>query len=61
MRMYEKVINGSRDMGGFPDETRLGVMSVTMPTLAKQARTMRWRDQLPPGHNAPTGVLDWID
>lgn len=57
VRLYEKTVNGMRSLGGLPSEEEGGVLSVTAPTLAEQARVMRHRDQLPPGHNRPTGVV----
>ena len=56
VRLYEKTINGVR-VNGLPSEVR-NVLKVEIPTLAEQAKVMRYRVSLPPGHNKPTGILD---
>lgn len=58
--LYEKTVNGIRELGGVPSGTSR-IMKVTVPSLQAQAETMRFRDQLPPGHNPPTGALDWLE
>lgn len=60
VRLYEKTVNGIR-VNSLPSEVTTGVLSVRIPTLAEQARVMRYREQLPPGNNAPTGVVGFID
>lgn len=60
VRLYEKTVNGVREIGKIPTGEN-NVMRVIVPTLSEQAEVMRFRDQLPPGHNTPTGVLDWLD
>ena len=58
VRMYEKTVNGMRDMGGLPSEKNDSrVLTVEMPTLDAMAETMRYRDQMPPRHNIPSGVI----
>lgn len=59
VRLYEKTVVGIRQYG-IPDTTGR-VLSVKIPELGEQARVMRYRDQLPPGHNAPSGVFEWMD
>lgn len=59
IRLYEKAINGIREVGGLPSGG--ATLEIEVPTLADQARIMRYRDQLPPGYNPPTGVMDWVD
>lgn len=59
VRTYETTVNGIRKIGKLPDGSS-SVLSVKIPTLGEQARVMRDRDMLPPGHNTPTGVLDWL-
>ena len=61
VKSYESVIYKAREAGGFPVESESGVLALEIPPLSEQARVVRWREQLPPGHNAPTGVLDWIE
>jgi hypothetical protein len=56
VHLYETTINGIRE-NGLPSEVSY-VLSVEVPTLAEQAKVMRYRDSLPPGHNKPTGILD---
>ena len=60
VRLYEKSINGVREFG-LPSEHSRGTIVVRLPTLAEQARTMRYRDPLPPGNNVPSGVIDFLD
>lgn len=57
VRLYEKTINGIRSYGGLPSETE-EVLVVDIPTLNEQATVMRYRVNMPPGHNIPTGILD---
>lgn len=59
-RLYEKTVNGIRELGGAPSETSR-IMKIEVPSLDAQAEIMRFRDQLPPGHNPPTGALDWLE
>ncbi len=58
--LYEKTVNGIRELGGVPSGTSM-IMKVAVPSLHVQAEIMRFRDQLPPGHNPPTGALDWLE
>ena len=60
VRLYEKSVNGVREFG-LPSEHSRGTLAVRLPTLAEQARTMRYRDPLPPGNNVPSGVIDFLD
>ncbi|MGF0009327.1 MULTISPECIES: hypothetical protein [Desulfovibrio] len=60
VRLYEKSVNGVREFG-LPSEHSRGTIAVRLPTLAEQARTMRYRDPLPPGNNVPSGVIDFLD
>ena len=60
VRLYEKSVNGVREFG-LPSEHSRGTIAVRLPTLAEQARTMRYRDPLPPGNNVPSGVIDVTD
>lgn len=60
VHLYEKTVNGIRELGAVPSGTSR-VMKVATPSLQVLARTMRFRDQLPPGHNPPTGDLDWLE
>lgn len=60
VRLYEKSVNGVRELG-LPSEHSRGTIAVRLPTLAEQARTMRYRDPLPPGNNVPSGVIDFLD
>lgn len=60
VRLYEKSVNGVREFG-LPSEHSRGTIAVRLPTLAEQARTMRYRDPLPPGNNVPSGVIDFTD
>lgn len=59
VRLYEKTVNGIRRKG-MPRQTGT-VLSVRIPSLGEQARVMRYRNQLPPGHNPPSGVFEWMD
>ena len=60
VRLYEKSVNGVREFG-LPSEHSRGTIAVRLPTLAEQARTVRYRDPLPPGNNVPSGVIDFLD
>lgn len=60
VRLYEKTVNAVRELGGIPSDS-YSVMNIQTPNLDEQAAIMRYSDQLPPGHNAPTGVLDWLE
>lgn len=60
VRLYEKSVNGVREFG-LPSEHSRGTIAVRLPTLAEQARAMRYRDPLPPGNNVPSGVIDFTD
>lgn len=60
VHLYEKSVNGIRQFG-LPSEVDTGVLVIKTPTLADQARIMRYRDLLPPGNNAPTGVIEFLD
>ncbi|WP_303996213.1 hypothetical protein [Desulfovibrio piger] len=60
VRLYEKSVNGVREFG-LPSEHSRGTIAVRLPILAEQARTMRYRDPLPPGNNVPSGVIDFLD
>ena len=60
VRLYEKSVNGVREFG-LPSEHSRGTIAVRLPTLAEQARTMRYRDTMPPGNNVPSGVIDFTD
>ena len=56
VRLYEKTINGVRELGGLPSEDE-GTFTVALPTIGSMAEVMRFRQQLPPGHNVPSGVI----
>ena len=56
VRLYEKSINGVRELGGLPSEDD-GTLTVAMPTMDSMASVMRYRQQMPPGHNVPSGVI----
>lgn len=60
VRLYEKTVNAVRELGGVPSDS-YSVMSIQTPNLDAQAAAMRYQDQYPPGNNAPTGVLDWLE
>ncbi len=60
VRLYEKTVHAVRELGGVPSDS-YSVMRIQTPNLDEQAAVMRYRDQLPPGHNPPTGVLDWLE
>ena len=60
VRLYEKTINGIRDLNGLPSEEEGSVLTVTIPTMGYMANILRFRQQLPPGHNVPSGVIDWL-
>lgn len=60
VRLYEKTVHAVRELGGAPSDS-WSAMSIQIPNLDAQAAVMRCRDQLPPGHNPPTGVLDWLE
>lgn len=57
IHLYEKVINMMRYDGGLPAETEEYISAIEVPTLLQQARVMRYKEILPPGHNVPTGVI----
>lgn len=61
VRLYEKTVNAVRTFGRIPSEGTDGVMNVKIPTLADQARAFRYRPQLPPGKNVPTGQVEFLD
>lgn len=60
VRLYEKSVTGVREFG-LPSEHSQGAIAVRLPTLAEQARVMRYRDPLPPGNNVPSGVIGFLD
>ena len=60
VRIYETAISGIRDINGLPSGA-ISVLTIETPTLDRQASVMRYRNQLPPGHNPPSGVMDWLD
>ena len=60
VHLYEKTINGIRDLDGLPSEEEGGILTVNIPLMSKMAEVMRHRQQLPPGHNIPSGVVDQI-
>ncbi len=57
VHLYEKSIQAVRNLGGLPQNGQ--AISVKLPELIEQARVQRARAQMPPGHNTPTGVLEW--
>lgn len=61
VRLYEKTVNGIRNYGKIPAEADDGVLTVSIPTVAEQARALRYRDPLPPGHGVPSGVVDFLE
>lgn len=58
-RLYEKTVSGIR-ANGLPRESS-GELNIKVPRLDEQARAMTHRDILPPDHNPPSGVLDWLE
>lgn len=60
VHLYEKTINGIRELGSVPSGTSR-IMKIEVPPIDAQAEIMRFYDQLPPGHNPPTGELDWLE
>lgn len=60
VRIYEKTINGIRELGGLPSEANGGELSVHTPTMRSMAEVMRYRQQMPPGHNIPSGIIDGV-
>lgn len=59
-RLYEYSVNNIRARGCLP-YGEISAIKIETPRLDEQAAVMRYRDQLPPGHNPPSGVLDWLE
>lgn len=59
-RLFEYSVNAIRARGNLPYKENSAI-KIEIPGLDEQAAIMRYRDQLPPGHNPPTGVLDWLE
>lgn len=56
VRLYEKTISGIRANGGLPTEIE-SILQFYIPTASEQAKVMRFREILPPGHNIPSGII----
>ena len=60
VRLYEKTVNGMRELGGLPRESEGYVLNVHLPPMHDMAQVMRYRQQMPPGHNIPSGVIEGL-
>lgn len=59
-RLYEHCVNAIRSSGSLPYGEDSAI-KIAVPSLDGQAAIIRYRELLPPGHNPPTGVLDWLE